>query len=236
MCCSIIKLDYQNHTNLHYIQNILTFIYPQIHQVPMTDIVIIDYGLGNLRSVTRGLEHAGADVTISSDPAAMHRADAVVLPGVGAFQDAMQNLAPLKAEVLEVAASGKPMLGICLGMQMLLTRSEEGGLADGLDLVPGNVVRFPSSAGKVPHMGWNSLNINNDPTLFRDIPPGTYVYFVHSYYADCAPEYVLASCGYGIEFAAAVVNTAGNVMGTQFHPEKSGDLGLKMLENFVGMC
>ncbi len=202
----------------------------------MTDIVIIDYGLGNLRSVTRGLEHAGADVTISSDPAAMHRADAVVLPGVGAFQDAMQNLASLKSDVLDVAASGKPMLGICLGMQMLLSRSEEGELTDGLDLVPGNVVRFPSSVGKVPHMGWNSLNIKSDHMFFKDIPQGTYVYFVHSYYADCAPEYVLASCEYGIEFAAAVVNQAGNVMGTQFHPEKSGDLGLKMLENFVGMC
>jgi len=202
----------------------------------MTDIVIIDYGLGNLRSVTRGLEHAGANVTISSDPEAMHRADAVVLPGVGAFQDAMQNLAPLKSEVLDVAATGKPMLGICLGMQMLLSQSEEGGQTDGLDLVPGNVVRFPPSVGKVPHMGWNSLNIKSDHTFFKDIPQETYVYFVHSYYADCAPEYVLASCEYGIEFAAAVVNKAGNVMGTQFHPEKSGDLGLQMLENFVGMC
>ncbi|MDF1532802.1 MAG: imidazole glycerol phosphate synthase subunit HisH [ANME-2 cluster archaeon] len=202
----------------------------------MTDIVIIDYGLGNLRSVTRGLEHAGADVTISSDPAAMHRADAVVLPGVGAFQDAMLNLAPLTSDVLDVAATGKPMLGICLGMQMLLTRSEEGGMTDGLGMVPGNVVRFPSSVGKVPHMGWNSLNIKSDHPLFRNIPRDTYVYFVHSYYADCAPEYVLASCGYGIEFAAAVVNKAGNVMGTQFHPEKSGEQGLKMLENFVGMC
>ncbi|MCL7476427.1 MAG: imidazole glycerol phosphate synthase subunit HisH [ANME-2 cluster archaeon] len=202
----------------------------------MTDIVIIDYGLGNLRSVTRGLEHAGAEVTISSDPAAMHRADAVVLPGVGAFQDAMLNLAPLTSDVLDVAATGKPMLGICLGMQMLLTRSEEGGMTDGLGMVPGNVVRFPSSVGKVPHMGWNSLNIKSDHPLFRNIPRDTYVYFVHSYYADCAPEYVLASCGYGIEFAAAVVNKAGNVMGTQFHPEKSGEQGLKMLENFVGMC
>ncbi|MBW6519274.1 MAG: imidazole glycerol phosphate synthase subunit HisH [ANME-2 cluster archaeon] len=202
----------------------------------MTDIVIIDYGLGNLRSVTRGLEHAGAEVTISSDPAAMHRADAVVLPGVGAFQDAMLNLAPLTSDVLDVAATGKPMLGICLGMQMLLTRSEEGGMTDGLGMVPGNVVRFPSSVGKVPHMGWNSLNIKSDHPLFRNIPRDTYVYFVHSYFADCAPEYVLASCGYGIEFAAAVVNKAGNVMGTQFHPEKSGEQGLKMLENFVGMC
>jgi glutamine amidotransferase len=121
-------------------------------------------------------------------------------------------------------------------MQMLLSLSEEGGLTDGLDLVPGEVVRFPKSAGKIPHMGWNSLTIKSGHQLFRNIPPNTYAYFVHSYYADCAPEYVLASSEYGIEFAAAVVNNEGNVMGTQFHPEKSGDLGLKMLENFVGMC
>jgi imidazole glycerol-phosphate synthase subunit HisH len=202
----------------------------------MTDIVIIDYGLGNLRSVTRGLEHAGVAVTISSDPAAMHRADGVVLPGVGAFQDAMHNLAPLKDNLIEVAGTGKPLLGICLGMQMLLTRSEEGGQTDGLNLVPGKVVRFPKSVGKIPHMGWNSLEIKSDHQLFRDIPANTYAYFVHSYYAYCAPEYVLASSEYGIEFAAAVVNKEGNVMGTQFHPEKSGDLGLKMLKNFVGMC
>jgi len=202
----------------------------------MTDIVIIDYGLGNLRSVTRGLEHAGASVTISSDPAAMHRADGVVLPGVGAFQDAMHNPAPLKDDLIEVAGTGKPLFGICLGMQMLLSLSEEGGLTDGLDLVPGEVVRFPKSAGKIPHMGWNSIDIKSDHQLFRNIPPNTYAYFVHSYYADCAPEYVLASSEYGIEFAAAVVNNEGNLMGTQFHPEKSGDLGLKMLENFVGMC
>ncbi len=202
----------------------------------MTDIVIIDYRLGNLRSVTRGLEHAGASVTISSDPAAMHRADGVVLPGVGAFQDAMLNLAPLKEDVPEVAGTGKSLLGICPGMQMLLTRSEEGGMTNGLNLVPGRVVRFSSSVGKIPHMGWNSLTIKSDHQLFRDIPPNTYAYFVHSYYADCAPKYVLASSEYGIEFAAAVVNKEGNVMRTQFHPEKSGDSGLKMLENFVEMC
>lgn len=202
----------------------------------MTDIVIIDYGLGNLRSVARGLEHAGAGVTISSDPAAMYRADGVVLPGVGAFQDAMLNLGQLKDDLILVASTGKPLLGICLGMQMLLTWSEEGGMTDGLNLVPGKVVRFPLSAGKIPHMGWNSLTIKSDHRLFRDIPTGTYVYFVHSYYTDCATEYILASSEYGKEFAAAVVNKEGNVMGTQFHPEKSGDMGLNILENFVGMC
>jgi glutamine amidotransferase len=202
----------------------------------MTDIVIIDYGMGNLRSVTRGLEYAGADVTISSDLTLMTRADGVVLPGVGAFIDAMHNLAPLKTSLMDVVDTGKPLLGICLGMQMLLTQSEEGGLCDGLDMVPGNVVRFPASAGKIPHMGWNTLTIKSDHRFFKQIPQETYVYFVHSYYADCTPENILASCEYGIEFAAAVVNEAGNVIGTQFHPEKSGDWGLKMLENFVEMC
>lgn len=202
----------------------------------MTHITIIDYGLGNLRSVTRGLEHAGAQVTISSDPADMDRADGVVLPGVGAFQDAMKNIESLKHDLLELVDTGKPMLGICLGMQMLLSQSEEGGITDGLDLVPGRVVRFPASVGKIPHMGWNSLDIRDSSTLFKGIPQGTHVYFVHSYYVDCAPEYTLASCEYGIEFAAAIVNEQGNVMGTQFHPEKSGDWGLKMLDNFVEMC
>ena len=202
----------------------------------MTDIVIIDYGMGNLRSVTRGLEYAGADVTISSDPAVMSRADAVVLPGVGAFQDAMKNLEPLKADLIELVNTGKALLGICLGMQMLLSQSEEGGINNGLDMVPGKVVRFPESVGKVPHMGWNSLKIKSDHAFFKGIPQQTYVYFVHSYYADCAPEYTLATSDYNLEFAAAVVNRQGNVMGTQFHPEKSGDWGLKMLENFVEMC
>lgn len=214
----------------------ILYLYLLLLYIPMTDIVIIDYGMGNLRSVTRGLEHAGADVTISSDPAVMDRADGVILPGVGAFRDAMKNLEPLKYELIELANTEKPLLGICLGMQMLLTRSEEGGLCDGLDLVPGKVVKFPGSVGKIPHMGWNSLNIKSEYRLFKNIPPETYVYFVHSYYADCAPEYVLATSDYNMEFTAAVINRKGNVMGTQFHPEKSGDPGLTMLKNFVEMC
>ena len=202
----------------------------------MTDIVIIDYGMGNLRSVTRGLEYAGAKVVISSDPNVMARADGVVLPGVGAFEDAMRNLAPLKSDLLDVVDTGKPMLGICLGMQMLLTQSEEGGLCDGLDIVPGRVVRFPASVGKIPHMGWNTITFKNNHPFFKGIPQETYVYFVHSYFADCAPEYILASCDYGLPFTASVINDKGNVIGTQFHPEKSGDRGLTILKNFVEMC
>lgn len=202
----------------------------------MKKIVIIDYGLGNLRSVQKGLEHAGASVTITKDPADLAHADGVVLPGVGAFNDAMKNIVPFLDPIDEFIKSGKPMLGICLGQQMLMEHSEEGEKADGLGLIPGNVVRFPHSELKVPHMGWNSLSIRQDHPLFRDIKDGSYVYFVHSYYVDTDPAHTLASCNYGLEFAASVVNSEGNVMGVQFHPEKSGDVGLKMLRNFVDMC
>jgi len=202
----------------------------------MKNIVIIDYGLGNLRSVYKGLEHAGASVSISSDPGKMLAADGVILPGVGAFMDAMKNIEGLKGAITEYVNSGKPMLGICLGEQILMDRSEEGRLTDGLGLVQGNVLRFPHSELKVPHMGWNSIQITQEHPLFEGIPNGSYVYFVHSYYVDTTQKNTLAACDYGETFAAAVVNDAGNVMGTQFHPEKSGDIGLKMLRNFVRMC
>lgn len=202
----------------------------------MKNIVIIDYGLGNLRSVYKGLEHAGASVSISSDPEKMLAADGVILPGVGAFTDAMKNIEGLRGAITQYVNSGKPMLGICLGEQILMDRSEEGRLTDGLGLVQGDVVRFPHSELKVPHMGWNSIQITQEHPLFEDIPDGSYVYFVHSYYVDTTQKNILAACEYGRTFAAAVVNDAGNVMGTQFHPEKSGDIGLKMLRNFVKMC
>jgi glutamine amidotransferase len=202
----------------------------------MKNIVIIDYGLGNLRSVYKGLEHAGASVSISSDPGTMLAADGVILPGVGAFMDAMKNIEGLKGAIKEYVDSGKPMLGICLGEQILMDRSEEGKLTDGLGLIKGNVARFPHSELKVPHMGWNSIQITQEHPLFEGIPDGSYVYFVHSYYVDTTQKNILAACGYGRTFAAAVINDTGNVIGTQFHPEKSGDVGLKMLHNFVRMC
>ncbi|WP_370573485.1 imidazole glycerol phosphate synthase subunit HisH [Methanomethylovorans sp.] len=202
----------------------------------MKNIVIIDYGLGNLRSVYKGLEHAGASVSISSDPEKMLAADGVILPGVGAFMDAMKNIEGLKGAITQYVNSDKPMLGICLGEQILMDQSEEGRLTDGLGLVKGDVVRFPHSELKVPHMGWNSIQITQQHPLFEGIPNGSYVYFVHSYYVDTAQKNTLAACEYGKKFAAAVVNDSGNVMGTQFHPEKSGDIGLKMLRNFVKMC
>ncbi|AKB27528.1 Imidazole glycerol phosphate synthase amidotransferase subunit [Methanosarcina siciliae T4/M] len=202
----------------------------------MKRIVIIDYGLGNLRSVQKGLEHVEASPAISGNPEEILAADGLILPGVGAFIDAMKCLIPLKGVIAEFADSGKPMLGICLGQQVLMSSSEEGGLTGGLDLVQGSVLRFPKSELKVPHMGWNNIRIKQDHPLFKDIPDGSFVYFVHSYYVDTAAENTLASCEYGLDFSASVVNSKGNVMGTQFHPEKSGATGLRILKNFVEMC
>ncbi len=202
----------------------------------MKKIVIIDYGVGNLRSVRRGLERAGANVLISSDPETISNASGVILPGVGAFRDAMKNVEMLRSTIDEYITSGRPMLGICLGQQMMMSTSEEGGITEGLDIIGGRVLRFPHSELKVPHMGWNSVKINKENPLFEGIPDGSYLYFVHSYFVDTKDKNTLISCEYGTDFAAAVVNDKGNVMGTQFHPERSGDVGLKILRNFVAMC
>ena len=204
------------------------------------DVVIVDYGLGNLRSVTRGLERAGANVTISGDPSTFGDADGVVLPGVGAFSEGMENAGPFREALLEVADSGQPLFGICLGMQMLLTTSEEAahageGDVEGLDLVPGTNVRFPGDR-KVPHMGWNELDVKREHPIVDGVG-GEYAYFVHSYYAVPDDEAaVVATTDYGTRFAAVVANEAGNVFGTQFHPEKSGETGLTILRNFVEYC
>jgi glutamine amidotransferase len=206
----------------------------------LADVVIVDYGLGNLRSVTRGLERAGASVTISDDPATFADADGVVLPGVGAFSEGMENAGPYREELLDVAERGQPLFGICLGMQMLLTTSEEAshageGDVEGLELIPGTNVRFAGDR-KVPHMGWNRLRIERDHPLVAGVD-GEYAYFVHSYYAvpddDAA---VVATSDYGERFPAVIANEAGNVFGTQFHPEKSGETGLRILRNFVEYC
>jgi len=204
------------------------------------EITVVDYGLGNLRSVTRGLERAGAAVDLSSDPADLADADGVVLPGVGAFSEGMDNAGPFRAALVEQAEAGKPLFGICLGMQMLLTTSEEAkhegeGSAEGLDLIPGTNVRFPDDV-KVPQMGWNELSVQRDHPLVEGVD-GEYAYFVHSYYATPDdPDAVVATTEYGTDFASVVANEAGNVFGTQFHPEKSGETGLTILRNFVDMC
>jgi glutamine amidotransferase len=196
-------------------------------------VAVIDYGLGNLRSVMRGLERAGARVSITSDALEIEAADGIVLPGVGAFRDGMEMLGDLRATV--TALAGKvPLLGICLGMQMLAEWSEEHGLHEGLALVPGGVRRFPAEAGfKVPHMGWNTIRKVRDDPLFEGLPDEEYVYFVHSYYFDTPGEYAVTETDYIVPFASSVCHSS--VYGVQFHPEKSGDAGLRILKNFIGM-
>lgn len=200
----------------------------------MKKIAIIDYGLGNLRSVIRGLEKAGANAVITSDKNDIAAADGLVLPGVGAFHEGMDQLGPLKTTVMD-ATRDVPLLGICLGMQMLMDTSEEHGIHQGLGLVPGHVRRFPRGSGqKVPHMGWNSLRIEQeDNPLFAGFGRQEYVYFVHSFYAQTTPEFTLTTTEYICPFASSIGRC--DVYGVQFHPEKSGATGLLLLNNFIGM-
>ena len=205
-------------------------------------IAIIDYGMGNLRSVQKGFEKIGFDAVVTSDPKALQDAERVVLPGVGAFRDCMRNLeeAGFVEPILKVIQEGKPFLGICVGMQLLFTESEEFGIYRGLNVMPGRVLRFPEGMEesgeelKVPHMGWNQLSIQRPAPIYEGINDGTNVYFVHSYYVKPEDETVIASTtGYGISFCSSIWRD--NVMATQFHPEKSQEKGLAMLKNFATM-
>ncbi|MCQ1537717.1 imidazole glycerol phosphate synthase subunit HisH [Methanocalculus taiwanensis] len=201
----------------------------------MMKIAIIDYGLGNLRSVFRGIEKAGACPVITHDPEEIQSADGIILPGVGAFSEGMGRLSPIRQCLLSVAGE-VPLLGICLGMQMLMDESEEHGNHQGLSLIPGNVRKFqPEPEMKVPHMGWNTIHhaMPDDPLLFG-IPDESYFYFVHSYYVSCPAAYRLCETGYIVPYASAVKR--GLIYGVQFHPEKSGDVGLLLLKNFIGIC
>jgi len=196
-------------------------------------IAIVDYGMGNLRSVQKALEHLGRSAVITQDPEVIDAAEKVVLPGVGAFGAAMNNLERLGLvePVMDAALSGKPFLGICLGMQLLLKESEEQGLFRGLGIIPGRVVRFENRPGlKVPHMGWNVLNVKRRCKLLDGIPDGSRVYFVHSYYPIPSDEYVAATSDYGVRFCSVI--SYDNINATQFHPEKSGAVGLRILANF----
>lgn len=198
-------------------------------------IAIIDYGMGNLHSVSKAVQRLGFEAVVTSDPKVILSASGAVLPGVGAFGDAMDNLREtgLKDTVLEYAASGKPLLGICLGMQLLFTESEEHGQHAGLNLLPGKVVRFRGPY-KVPHMGWNRLSFRTSSPLLEGLEEG-HVYFVHSYHV--IPEEtndLLATTDY-YQAVTAIVGR-DNVYGMQFHPEKSSDLGMKLLERFLTIC
>ena len=198
-------------------------------------IAIIDYGVGNLFSLVSSFAYIGADAKLTSDPDEIRRADRIILPGVGAFEDAAKKLAAsgLDKVVIEEAKSGKPLLGICLGMQLLFDKSYEFGEFEGLGLIPG-VVRpiadvIPADY-KIPHIGWNALRFTKRSSLFDRINEGDCVYFVHSFYADCG-ESVIATAEYGAPLTAAVAK--GNVYGCQVHPEKSGTVGLAILKAFT---
>lgn len=198
-------------------------------------VTIIDYGVGNLRSLQRGLERADATVSISDDPDEIATSDALVLPGVGAYGACMKNSKPFH-DVLIEAAEDTPILGVCVGLQLLFTESTEGApegeAIKGLDLIPGLVERLPNDGVKVPHMGWNELTIERDHPIVEGIENGDYAYFVHSYASEVA-NHTVVSCDYGFDFAAIATKEKGNVMGTQFHPEKSGEAGLQILRNLV---
>jgi imidazole glycerol-phosphate synthase subunit HisH len=202
-------------------------------------ITIIDYGMGNLRSVQKGFEKVGFDAKVTDDPREVSKAERLVLPGVGAFRDCMTNLREggFVEPILRHVESGRPFLGICLGLQLLFTESEEFGRHQGLGIVPGRVVRFPEGMRdrdgelKVPHMGWNEIAIRRPAPIFRGIEDGSSVYFVHSYYVVPEdPEVTATETDYGLSFCSSIWKD--NVMATQFHPEKSQQVGLKILKNF----
>ena len=199
-------------------------------------IAIVDYGVGNLYSLTCSLRHIGAEATVTRDEATLRAAEKIILPGVGAFGDAADKLRALRLDALlqQQAALGKPLLGVCLGMQLLFDEGQEYGLHRGLGLIHGRVIPLaPEAEGlKVPHMGWNSLTIQKpDDPLMAGIKQSDYVYFVHSFYAAGCDDALVATADYGAKVAAVVRN--GNVCGTQFHPEKSGEVGLKILASFA---
>ena len=198
-------------------------------------IAMIDYDAGNIKSVEKALQKLGADVVITKDPQEILSADKVILPGVGAFGDAMNNLKKygLDEVIHQVVEKGTPFLGICLGLQLLFERSDESPEAVGLGILKGEILRIPDAEGlKIPHMGWNSLHLQNNGRLFKGLKENDYVYFVHSYYLKAEEEEIVkATTNYSVNIHASVEKD--NVFACQFHPEKSSDVGLKILKNFV---
>ncbi len=200
-------------------------------------LAIVDYGAGNLQSVKKALDYIGAPSEITSDAGMIGRAAGVILPGVGAFGDAMEGMRRrgLAQAVREAAEGTRPFLGICLGLQLLFAASEESPGALGLGVLPGRVLRIPALGQKVPHMGWNSLHLRRTNDIFAGIPQGAYVYFVHSFYVKAGEEsQVAARSDYGIAMDVAV--TRDLLTAVQFHPEKSGEVGLTMLQNYSRLC
>ena len=202
-------------------------------------IAIIDYGAGNLQSVKKALDYLGEPNLITAKSSEIEAADALILPGVGSFGDAMQSLTNygLLETVRAAALSDTPFLGICLGLQLLFPESEESKGVKGLGVLPGKIIKFPGDMGlKIPQIGWNSINIREGCKLFAGVPQNAYVYFVHSYYLQAAdPEVVAATAEYGVTFHASVADEAHRLYATQFHPEKSGAVGLRILRNFAAM-
>ena len=198
-------------------------------------IAIIDYGAGNIQSVSKAFAHIGCEAFITRDKDKILKADGAVLPGVGSFGDTMDTMTEygIKDTVIEYAKSGKPFLGICLGLQLLFPKSEESPDANGLGIFDGSITKIPSGEGlKIPHIGWNSLDIKKSDGLFKGIGKNPYVYFVHSYFLNASDKSIVsAQTEYGVTIDAAVEK--GNVYATQFHPEKSGETGLKILRNFA---
>jgi glutamine amidotransferase len=199
-------------------------------------IAIIDYDMGNLKSVSKAVERVGGDVCVTRDPKKIKSAEKVILPGVGAFGKCMENLVAygLVEPIQETIASGKNFLGICLGLQLLFEESEEFGPVKGLGILKGRVKRFQSSSLKIPHMGWNQLQKKGDPLLLKNIPDQSAFYFVHSFYVTPSdPNIISTTTDYAGEFSSSIQKD--NIFACQFHPEKSQQLGLKMLENFVNL-
>ncbi len=198
-------------------------------------VAIVDYGVGNLFSLKSSFAAIGADIVVTDDPEVLRNADRIILPGVGAFGDAAEKLrsSGLDRVLKDLAAQGKPLMGICLGMQLLFDKGYEYGEHEGLGLIPGNVKPIADvipAELKIPHIGWNSLDFKDDCPLFKYLKQGDCVYFVHSFYATDCNEFVIATAEYGARLTAAAAN--GNVFGCQFHPEKSGDVGLNILRAF----
>ena len=197
-------------------------------------IAIIDYGMGNLHSVRNALAYLGVPGKITSDPLDLQAADRLILPGVGAFPDAMKALkrSGLEEEMLRLCRLGKPLLGICLGMQLLFDYSLEYGRTEGLGLIPGFVTPIDAKGLKIPHIGWNDLAISKQSPVLKGVSAGAYVYFVHSFRAETPAEHILASTFYGETIPALVKSPSLPIYGAQFHPEKSHETGLRILENF----